>query len=184
MEPQPVVPDPLVEHFRVDDHPPLGERPALVPDAELGPGRARTSVGGNHIGRAHPPKGVRAQIGEHQFGTPCVLQHPQTFVFEQNLHIGEPVDSPAEHLLECRLIDELLGMMTGSMRCGGEFDDRVPGSIDKGDLPAGKHVLGQSVCEADLLPDPQDFLVGGDRPRPGVDIRVAFDDHDLQAGSA
>ena len=35
--------------------------------------------------------------------------------------------------------------------------------------------------QADRLPDPHHLLIGGDRAGPAIDVRVAFDDDDLQA---
>ena len=52
--------------------------------------------------------------------------------------------------------------------------------VDKVQRPVGQHVLLEAVCQADGLPYPHDFLVGGDRPGATVDIRVTLDDKHFQ----
>src|SRR4051794_8724113 len=56
--------------------------------------------------------------------------------------------------------------------------------IDEIDRPAAQHVALQTFREPDLLPDPHDLLIGGDRPGAGVGRGIALEDDDIEPEGA
>ena len=67
---------------------------------------------------------------------------------------------------------------------GSSFDERCAVGVDEVGAGPGLHVGVEPLGQADLLPDAHDLLVGGDGAGAEVDVRVALDDHDLQADLA
>ena len=53
--------------------------------------------------------------------------------------------------------------------------------VDEVQRTVRQHVLLETVRQADGLPHPHDFLVGGDRPRTSVHIRITLDYKYFQA---
>jgi hypothetical protein len=90
----------------------------------------------------------------------------QALVLEKNRHVGEPVHPFTQHLLQRRLIDELLGRVPVTPGYRQQLRERHPVGVDEVRPAAGLHVGGEPVGQPDLLPDAHHLLVGGDGPGP------------------
>ena len=124
---------------------------------------------------------VEFEVGQHQLDVVVALDDPQAFVLEQDRHVGEAVHPGAQHLFQCRLVDELLRRVPVAPRDRQQPHERHAVGVDEVRSVAGLHVGVEPVGQPDLLPDAKHLLVGGDGAGAGVDVRVALNHHDLQS---
>jgi hypothetical protein len=128
-----------------------------------------------------PLEGIGAQVGQHELDVVVLGHHPQAFVLQQQVDVGKSLHALAQHVIDRRLVEELLRRMPGAARGDRGLHKRHTVGVHPGHRPVRQHVLLEPVGQADRLPHPHHLFVSGDRPRPALHVRITLDDNHFQA---